>query len=275
MAAGLDLTAMLGQIITARRSRDVCAGPNEARKTRAERAAAAAGGGTATGTSGPADGAQQQAVPAGAAGRRRSSVISCSSVAVLRRGSGSSMMGRRAAQLLHNAAGGVSSMESNSSSAASGREGEGSDGNVIDEDEVYELTPTSSRQLLQGMPLDKLEQQLALANDWQFDAFALAEASGGHPVSTLAYYLFVKQGLLEKFSLKPAALARFLRRVEAGYKDNPYHNSMHAADVLQTLHCIVTRGGLIPGYVDPLHLMACYTAAVSWRGEEEACCAAC
>jgi hypothetical protein len=114
--------------------------------------------------------------------------------------------------------------------------------------------------------MDKLEAALALANEWQFDAFALAEASGGHPLSTLAYYLFAKQGLLEHFSLKPAALARFLRRMEAGYRGNPYHNAVHAADVLQTLHCIVMRGGLMPGYVDPLFLMACYTAAVRLSG---------
>lgn len=29
--------------------------------------------------------------------------------------------------------------------------------------------------------------------------------------------------------------------------------------LLLLCHC---RGGLMPGYVDPLHLMACYTAAV-------------
>lgn len=51
-------------------------------------------------------------------------------------------------------------------------------------------------------------------------------------------------------------------RMEEGYKANPYHNAMHAADVMQTLHAILTRGGLVPGYVDPLHMMACYTAAV-------------
>lgn len=50
--------------------------------------------------------------------------------------------------------------------------------------------------------------------------------------------------------------------MEEGYRQNPYHNAMHAADVLQTFHVIINRGGMVPGYVDPLHMMACYSAAV-------------
>ncbi len=45
-------------------------------------------------------------------------------------------------------------------------------------------------------------------------------------------------------------------------RSNPYHNSRHAADVLQTFHMILHRGGLMPGYADQLTVMACYLAAV-------------
>jgi hypothetical protein len=55
----------------------------------------------------------------------------------------------------------------------------------------------------------------------------------------------------------------FLQAVEAGYSPtNPYHNATHAADVLQTLHMLLHRGGLVPGYADQLTVMACYVAAV-------------
>lgn len=60
--------------------------------------------------------------------------------------------------------------------------------------------------------MDQLEVVLASAYEWQFDAFSLNEASQGHPLSTLGYYLFHKQGLIEHFNLKPTSLARFLRR---------------------------------------------------------------
>lgn len=60
--------------------------------------------------------------------------------------------------------------------------------------------------------MDQLEAVLASSYEWQFDAFALNTASQGHPLSTLGYYLFHKQGLIEHFNLKPTSLARFLRR---------------------------------------------------------------
>jgi hypothetical protein len=89
--------------------------------------------------------------------------------------------------------------------------------------------------------MEALECALSSAHEWQFDAFALADASQGHPLSTLGYYLFHKSGLIEHFGLKAGALARFLRRVEEGYRQNPYHNATHAADVLQTYNAIIHR----------------------------------
>lgn len=56
---------------------------------------------------------------------------------------------------------------------------------------------------------------------------------------------------------------RFLKQVEDAYLPNPYHSKTHAADVLQTLHVCVTRGGMLgSGYADPLAQLAAYFAAV-------------
>ena len=109
--------------------------------------------------------------------------------------------------------------------------------------------------------LDKVERLLAASQDWQWDAFALADATQGRPLSTLAFFLCQRDGLVAHFGLNAVRLARFLRRVEEGYRANPYHNATHAADVLQSLATIVHRGGMATAYVDPLHLLACYTAA--------------
>ncbi|KAI8469134.1 MAG: hypothetical protein J3K34DRAFT_386003 [Monoraphidium minutum] len=110
--------------------------------------------------------------------------------------------------------------------------------------------------------LERVERLLAASGDWQFDAFALAEATQGHPLSTLAFYMFQREGLVSTFGISPVMLARFLRRMEEGYRTNPYHNATHAADVLQSLSTIIHRGGMATAYVDPLHMLACYTAAV-------------
>ena len=42
--------------------------------------------------------------------------------------------------------------------------------------------------------------------------------------------------------LCPSPLSlRFLLHVEEGYSSNPYHSSTHAADVLRTLHVVLTQ----------------------------------
>ena len=48
----------------------------------------------------------------------------------------------------------------------------------------------------------------AALSSWEFDAFRLAEVTQGHGVSTLAYYLMHKMGLLKHFKIKPQVLAR-------------------------------------------------------------------
>eukprot|EP00967_Tisochrysis_lutea_P097960 scaffold144175_cov22-Tisochrysis_lutea.AAC.1 len=84
-----------------------------------------------------------------------------------------------------------------------------------------------------------MDHVLGLAYDnFSFDAFKLAAVTQGHPLSTLAFYLFHKNNLITGFNLHAVKLARFLRNIEAGYcPKNPYHSAIHAADVLQVRRC--------------------------------------
>lgn len=75
-------------------------------------------------------------------------------------------------------------------------------------------------QLYRNMP-DEVSQILSKVDEWQFDAFRLADASGGRPLSTLSYYLFRRFDLIDKFQLDETKLLRFLSRVEEGYPNNP------------------------------------------------------
>ncbi|CAJ1961155.1 unnamed protein product [Cylindrotheca closterium] len=46
--------------------------------------------------------------------------------------------------------------------------------------------------------------------------------------------------LLDAFGISPTAFMDYVRTIEQGYqKNNPYHNHIHAADVLQTLHSML------------------------------------
>lgn len=57
---------------------------------------------------------------------------------------------------------------------------------------------------------------------------------------------------------------RFLTEVEDGYPDNPYHNRTHAADVLHTMHFMMTKGGVgaAMGAAKEMATLACYFAVV-------------
>ncbi|KAJ9519215.1 hypothetical protein QJQ45_017879 [Haematococcus lacustris] len=111
--------------------------------------------------------------------------------------------------------------------------------------------------------LEEVELLLAMAcRDFQYNTWALSRASQGHPLSTLAYFMLHQAGLIQSLELDPVRLARFLRRIEAGYQPStPYHNAIHAADVLQTLYITLTHGGLT-SWLNSLSLLACLLAAV-------------
>ncbi|KAL6758843.1 3'5'-cyclic nucleotide phosphodiesterase [Haematococcus lacustris] len=108
----------------------------------------------------------------------------------------------------------------------------------------------------------QLEQFLVSgADQWTFDAFRLDQLSSGHALSTLAFYLLQSTGLIKQHSIRGVKVARFLRAIEAGYQANAYHNAIHAADVLQTMHVVLQRSGMLPRYADPLTHLACLLAA--------------
>lgn len=73
---------------------------------------------------------------------------------------------------------------------------------------------------------------LATANEWVFDTFRLAEVTQKRPMSTLGFFILQQTGLVRHFGMNELKLARYLRRIEDGYPDNPYHNRTHSADVL-------------------------------------------
>ncbi|CAD2222310.1 3',5'-cyclic-nucleotide phosphodiesterase [Angomonas deanei] len=70
------------------------------------------------------------------------------------------------------------------------------------------------------------------------------QPKGGSLFVTL-YALFFKLDLLRKFKIDEQLALNWISVVEAGYHGNPYHNSMHAADVLHIVSFILTKGGLI------------------------------
>ena len=54
----------------------------------------------------------------------------------------------------------------------------------------------------------------------------------------------MRWNFFQKFGLDEQIAINFFGQVEAGYHPNPYHNSMHGADVLHIVHYICAPGKL-------------------------------
>ena len=71
------------------------------------------------------------------------------------------------------------------------------------------------------------------ASSWTVDMFELANASHGNPLQCVSYTVFVeKDTVLDALKIEVGNLMTYMKRIEAAYLAKPYHNSIHAADVL-------------------------------------------
>lgn len=83
-------------------------------------------------------------------------------------------------------------------------------------------------------------------NFYHFNVFQLSEAGHGKGMRYLLGELLSTYGLIERFDIQFDTLVRFADQLEFGYNlhDNPYHNSLHACDVLQTTHYLIHISGI-------------------------------
>eukprot|EP00755_Sulcionema_specki_P030075 Sspe_Gene.93543::Locus_66151_Transcript_2_2_Confidence_0.500_Length_2246::g.93543::m.93543/K13755/PDE1; calcium/calmodulin-dependent 3',5'-cyclic nucleotide phosphodiesterase len=117
-------------------------------------------------------------------------------------------------------------------------------------DDLSQLTtpPTDPtvRQLLDESPTKKqaLEVMKCMVHidKWDFNAIMVDELTQGHSLLHIACALTFKYDLVRYFNIPTDVLFNFWGAVMAGYHPNPYHNSAHAADVLQVTHYILGPG---------------------------------
>lgn len=102
----------------------------------------------------------------------------------------------------------------------------------------------STNQINRSTTKQSIMRMFNKVDDWNFDVFTLEELTEGQTLFITSYTLFTKYDIMNKFKIDEKILVNFLREIESGYHPNPYHNAMHAADVVQVLHCIIYRGEL-------------------------------
>eukprot|EP01105_Mastigella_eilhardi_P000169 TRINITY_DN1019_c0_g1_i1.p1 TRINITY_DN1019_c0_g1~~TRINITY_DN1019_c0_g1_i1.p1 ORF type:complete len:1046 (-),score=173.00 TRINITY_DN1019_c0_g1_i1:68-2944(-) len=85
-------------------------------------------------------------------------------------------------------------------------------------------------------------------NSWDFSAFDRLDPAAALPL--VAVGAFYQHGLFNKFGIDTAKFQRWVWLVNNSYTANPYHNALHAADVVQAMNvCLGHMNGLPPLYV--------------------------
>ena len=75
--------------------------------------------------------------------------------------------------------------------------------------------------------------------------------------------MFHWYGLLEHFNLDVVRLWKLFTLIEEGYHStNPYHNSIHATDVTQAMHCFLQESNILE-HLEPVEIMASLIGAVT------------
>lgn len=76
---------------------------------------------------------------------------------------------------------------------------------------------------------------------WDFDVFRFNDSTNERPLTALMMYLFHNLGLFKAFQIDRTVFAKFMGAIEQGYNPLPYHNKIHATDVVQNTYFFLTQ----------------------------------
>ncbi|XP_055474706.1 cAMP-specific 3',5'-cyclic phosphodiesterase 4C isoform X2 [Psammomys obesus] len=109
----------------------------------------------------------------------------------------------------------------------------------------------------------QLAKELEDTNKWGLDVFKVAELSGNRPLTAVIFSVLQERHLLETFRIPGDTLLRFLLTLEGHYHaDVAYHNSLHAADVVQSAHVLLATPALQAVFTDLEVLAALFACAI-------------
>ncbi|KAF8764474.1 cGMP-inhibited 3' like protein [Argiope bruennichi] len=83
-------------------------------------------------------------------------------------------------------------------------------------------------------------------NEWDYPIFELKEQAKDLVLSQMCYKVFREVGLFDAFKIPVQEFLNYFHALESGYREKPYHNRMHAADVLQGVYYLTSQP--IPGF---------------------------
>ncbi|XP_010893162.4 cAMP-specific 3',5'-cyclic phosphodiesterase 4B isoform X2 [Esox lucius] len=110
---------------------------------------------------------------------------------------------------------------------------------------------------------DLLSKDLEDINKWGLNIFRVSEHSQNRPLTCTMYAIFQERDLMKTFKIPTDTFVTFMLTLEAHYhSDVEYHNSLHAADVAQSTHILLSTPTLDAVFTDLEILAAIFAAAI-------------
>ncbi|XP_072941057.1 3',5'-cyclic-AMP phosphodiesterase isoform X2 [Epargyreus clarus] len=108
---------------------------------------------------------------------------------------------------------------------------------------------------------EELGRQLSDLDRWGVDIFRIGDLSCGRPLTAVAYAAFTSRELLTTLQIPARTFLAFAVTLEEHYvRDNPFHNSLHAADVTQSTNVLLNTPALDAVFT-PIEVCAALFAA--------------
>ncbi|XP_075878807.1 3',5'-cyclic-AMP phosphodiesterase 4C isoform X3 [Nelusetta ayraudi] len=108
-----------------------------------------------------------------------------------------------------------------------------------------------------------LAKEIEDINRWGLDIFKIAEFSGNRPLTVIMYSVFQERDLLKTFKIPIDTFVTFMMTLEDHYHgDVAYHNNMHAADVVQSTHVLLSTPALEAVFTDLEIMAALFASAI-------------
>ncbi|XP_036442889.1 cAMP-specific 3',5'-cyclic phosphodiesterase 4D-like isoform X8 [Colossoma macropomum] len=108
-----------------------------------------------------------------------------------------------------------------------------------------------------------LAKEVEDINRWGLDIFKIAEHSGNRPLTVIMYTVFQERDLLKSFKIPTDTFITFMMTLEDHYHaDVAYHNNIHAADVVQSTHVLLSSPALEAVFTDLEIMAALFASAI-------------
>ncbi|XP_054587754.1 3',5'-cyclic-AMP phosphodiesterase 4D isoform X10 [Nothobranchius furzeri] len=110
---------------------------------------------------------------------------------------------------------------------------------------------------------DELAKELEHVNKWGLNVFKISEFSGSRPLTVMMHTIFQERDLLKTFKIPLDTFITYLMTLEDHYhSDVAYHNNIHAADVTQSTHVLLSTPALEAVFTDLEILAAIFASAI-------------